>query len=166
MTPVASITRAALVTLLALGCTTKPDSGYIDLDDFDSGKQLADSLKRRIPAGTQVTEATETMEASGFKCWQLAPTVFDRETRQLGSGKPYLECYRSWPIELGTSRRAWAVDFRYDTAGVTDISAGYIHQDTTLGGWVRAIVALVAGASLAMALWRERKRVVRGRDLG
>ena len=116
---------AAAVVLLAPGCKKNPDPAYIDIADFNSGKQLTDTLKRLIPVGTRVPLAWQTMQTSGFKCAERSLTTVDTTTHKLGSGPPYLECDMSSRIDYGMRRRVWTVEFHYDSAGVNDILAGY-----------------------------------------
>jgi len=129
MSATASLARlTALVLVLAAGCKKNPDPRYIDISDFNSGKQLTDTLKRLIPVGTRLPIVWETMQTSGFKCGERSLTTVDTVTRKLGSGAPYLECDNSSRINYGLQRRMWTVEFHYDSAGVKDILAGYIIQ--------------------------------------
>jgi hypothetical protein len=129
MSATASLARVtAAVVLLALGCKKNPDPLYIDISDFNSGKQLTDTLKRLIPVGTRVPLAWQTMQTSGFKCGESSLTTVDTTTHKLGSGAPYLECGISSRIDFGMRRRVWTVEFHYDSAGVKDILAGYMIQ--------------------------------------
>lgn len=128
MKGLALVTRVAALALLAASCRKNPDPRHIDLDDFSSGKQLTDTLKKLIPPGTRVVLASEVMQSNGFKCGERAGITVDVNTSKVGSGKPYLECWKSTRIDLGLKRREWSVQFKYDTAGVQDIIAGYAIQ--------------------------------------
>src|SRR5437868_10772586 len=115
MTSVLSATRAAaLVALLVVGCKKDPDPMHFTLADFNSGKQLTDTLKRLIPLGTKEAVVWEMMEGNGFGCGERAGIIVDRQTNKLGSGKPNLECYKSTRIEFGLRHRAWTVEFVLD----------------------------------------------------
>jgi len=102
---------------------------HFKLADFNSGKQLTDTLKRLIPMGTREPVVWEMMQGNGFACGERAGIIVDPKAAKLGSGKPNLECYKSTRIEFGLRRRPWTVEFALDSARVTNITAGYIYQD-------------------------------------
>ena len=118
----------ALAAILALGCAKDRDPRRIHLRDFDNGPALADTLQRLERPGTRLNAAWEIMQGNGFKCGERAGTTIDTRTGTLGSGTPYLQCWQSIPINLGLQRRQWTVTLQYDSAGVRDVSAGYIIQ--------------------------------------
>jgi hypothetical protein len=128
MASVAKVVSTGLLALFALGCKKNPDPRHIDLGDFNSGKQLSDTLKKLVPPGTRVLLASEVMQINGFTCGERSGITVDVNKGELGSGKPYLECYNSTRIDLGLKRREWTVKFNYDSAGVQDVVAGYIIQ--------------------------------------
>ena len=129
MTSMASTKRAAVFAVLLLaGCKRDRDPRHFDLGDFNSGKQLTDTLTRLLPPGTRLNLVWEVMQGNGFGCGERAATTVDIQKGTLGSGKPYLECYKSTRIDLGLKRRDWTVMFNYDSSGVRDINSGYIIQ--------------------------------------
>ena len=124
-----AVSAVALLAFLAVGCKRDPDPRHFKLADFTSGKQLTDTLRKLIPMGTREAIVREMMQGNGFKCGERAAITVDTATHKLGSGKPYLECSHSTRIEFGLRHRAWTVEFKLDSARVTDIDAGYIYQD-------------------------------------
>jgi hypothetical protein len=80
-----SMTRAAaVVALLALGCARKdPDPNHFKLAHFDSGKQLADTLKRRIPTGAREAAVWEMMQGNGFSCGERGGIVVDQQAQSV-----------------------------------------------------------------------------------
>ena len=120
----------ALGALVTLGCSQGGDPKPIDIRDFSEARPVNDSLKKLVPVGTPVPRAQALMEQSGFKCdpqMRSAITV-DVVTGKLGSGPPTLQCWNSNRISLGRQHRDWTVVYRYDSAGVRDVTAGYIIQ--------------------------------------
>jgi hypothetical protein len=122
-----SLARAALLTVMLASCRKNPDPLHIDLGDFNSPKQLTDTLKRLIPVGMKEPVVWEMMQRNGFACGERSGIIVDNG--KLGSGKPDLECYKSTRIDLGLRRRAWTVVFKLDSGRVSDVNAGYIYQD-------------------------------------
>jgi hypothetical protein len=117
-----------LFAFLACGCSAERAPKPVDIRDFSSGPALRDTLLRLVPRGTPVSRAQKLMEESGFKCDQRAGIVMDPVARKLGSGPPHLECWNSNRIFPWYQHRDWTVSYRYDSAGVTDVIAGYIIQ--------------------------------------
>jgi len=124
-----SLARVAAFALLVAGCKKNPDPMHFKLADFNSPKQLTDTLKRLIPVGMREAVVWEMMQRNGFACGERSATIVDRQTGKLGSGKPDLECYQSTRIDFGLRRRQWTVVFKLDSGRVTDIMAGYIYKD-------------------------------------
>jgi len=114
--------------LVTPGCGAGGDPKPIDIRDFSEARPVNDSHRRLVPLGTPVPRAQALMEQSGFKCdpaWHSTITVVNGK---LGSGPPTLECWNSNRIFLGLKHRDWTVVYRYDSAGVRDVTAGYIVQ--------------------------------------
>ena len=125
-----SMTRAAaVVALLALGCKKDPDPTHFKLADFQSDKQLGDTLRRLIPIGTRETAVWAMMQGNGFSCREYGGILVDQKTGTLGTGKPDLNCSRETRINFGLKRRVWTVRFELDSARVTDIIAHSMRQD-------------------------------------
>jgi len=123
-----SITRAAaVVALLALGCKKDPDPSHFKLANIDSGNQLEDTLRRRIPIGTREAAAWEMMQGNGFYCGERGATPV--VTDAIVSKRRELHCDRSTRIDFGLKRRVWLVFFKLDSARVTDISVLSMKQD-------------------------------------
>ena len=124
-----SVTRAAaVVALLALGCKKDPDPSHFKLAGIHSGKQLTDTLKRRIPIGTREAAVWEMMQGNGFYCGERGTTPMNFDTT--GSGNRALDCSRSTRIHFGLKRRDWFVFFLLDSAKrVTDINTLSFKQD-------------------------------------
>jgi hypothetical protein len=120
----------ALGALVTLGCSSGGDPKPIDIRDFSEARPVNDSLKKLVPVGTPVPRAQALMEQSGFKCdpQRRSAITVDVVTGKLGSGPPTLECWNSNRISLGLQHRDWRVVYRYDSAGVRDVTAGYIIQ--------------------------------------
>ena len=120
----------SLGALAALGCTSQGDPKPIDIRDFSEARPVNDSLKKLVPVGTPVPQAQALMEQSGFTCdpQRRSAITVDVVTGKLGSGPPTLECWNSNRISLGLQHRDWHVVYRYDSAGVRDVTAGYIIQ--------------------------------------
>lgn len=118
----------AFIAFLACSCRAERAQKPVDIRDFRSGAVLRDTLQRLVPRGTPVSRAQTLMEESGFQCGQRAGIVVDRVGGKLGSGPPYLECWNSNRIFPGFQHRDWTVVYRYDSAGVADVIAGYIIQ--------------------------------------
>ena len=116
-----------LGVLVMSGCKKNPDPRHIDLADFNSRKELSDTLRKWIPPGTRLTRVWETMQVSGFACGERAGTVIDTISKQVVSGKPYLECMRSTRRQL-FNRRVWRVQFDFDSAGMTDVASAYFGE--------------------------------------
>ena len=120
----------ALGALVTLGCGSRGDPKPIDIRDFSEARPVNDSLKKLVPVGTPVPRAQALMEQSGFTCdpERRSAITVDVVTGKLGSGPPTLECWNSNRISLGLQHRDWRVVYRYDSAGVRDVTAGYIIQ--------------------------------------
>ena len=120
----------ALGALVTLGCGSGGDPKPIDIRDFSEARPVNDSLKKLVPVGTPVPRAQAVMEQSGFKCdpQRRSAITVDVVTGKLGSGPPTLQCWNSNRISLGLQHRDWTVVYRYDSAGVRDVTAGYIIQ--------------------------------------
>lgn len=113
--------------LLMLGCKKDPDPLHIEVADFESPKQLSDTLQYMV--GMTEPVVWEAMQRNGFGCGERSGIVVDRSTGKLGSGKPHLECWQSHRTNLGLRRRLWTVEFGLDSGRVTDVKAGFIYQD-------------------------------------
>jgi hypothetical protein len=118
----------ALGTLVSLACGSGGDPKPIDIRDFSEARPVNDSLKKLVPVGTPVPRAQALMEQSGFKCDPKRHSTITVVNGKLGSGPPTLECWNSNRISLGLQHRDWHVVYRYDSAGVRDVTAGYIIQ--------------------------------------
>jgi hypothetical protein len=118
----------ALGALAALGCTSQRDPKPIDISDFSEARPVNDSLKKLVPVGTPVPRAQALMEQSGFRCDPARYSTITVVNGKLGSRPPTLECWNSNRISLGLQHRDWRVVYRYDSAGVRDVTAGYIIQ--------------------------------------
>src|SRR5688572_9216766 len=91
---IGSISRAAIfAALLMLGCKKNPDPLHIEVADFESPKQLSDTLQYLV--GMTEPVVWEAMQRNGFGCGERSGIVVDRSTGKLGSGKPHLECWQS-----------------------------------------------------------------------
>jgi hypothetical protein len=118
----------ALGALVTLGCGSRGDPKPIDIRDFSEARLVNDSLKKLVPVGTPVPRAQAVMEQSGFKCDPKRYSTITVVNGKLGSGPPILECWNSNRISLGLQHRDWTVVYRYDSAGVRAVTAGYIIQ--------------------------------------
>jgi len=121
---------ATFVALLAIGCGKKnPDPALIDLGDFESGKQLRDTLAQRFPLGSRVSRVWESMQRNGFYCGERGVVKVDGQPL-LGEGRPNLECWNSNRSEL-FSKRVWLVWFPFDTSTrlTTAVYAGYLGEE-------------------------------------
>jgi hypothetical protein len=130
MASVRPLMLATFVALLAIGCRRKnPDPAYIDLRDFDSGKQLRDTLAQRFPPGSRVAFVWENMQRHGFNCGERGVLRGD-EKPLIPEGRPNLECWgsnRSQPF----NKRVWLVWFPFDTTTrvTTGVFAGYLGEE-------------------------------------
>jgi len=97
MASVRSVVLAIFVVLLAVGCRKKnPDPMHLELSDFDSVKQLRDTLERRFPPGTLVSRVWENLQVHGFLCGERGVIPAGRITVPLfEANKPELQCYAS-----------------------------------------------------------------------
>jgi hypothetical protein len=118
----------AVGALVALGCTSRGDPKPIDIRDFSTAAHLNDSLTKLVPVGTSVPRAQAVMVQSGFKCDVARYSAIAVVNGKLGSGPPTLECWNSNRIFPGLQHRDWTVVYRYDSAGVRDVTAWYIIQ--------------------------------------
>jgi len=126
MAPLSLAVRAALLlAFFALGCKKDPDPRHFQLADFDSGKQLADTLRGLLPPGTRLNHVWGTMQGNGFRCGERAANRWDQKTLKVVPGRPYLQCWRSARSDFGLRKRDWTVEFAYDSSGVRDVTAGY-----------------------------------------
>jgi len=117
----------AFAVLLTLGCKKNPDPRHIDIADFESPKQLSDTLQYLV--GMREPVVWEAMQTNGFHCGERSGIVVDRSTGKLGSGKAHLECSQSHRVNLGLRRRMWTVKFGLDSGRVRDVNADFIYQD-------------------------------------
>ena len=124
MSPVRSLLLPMFVALLAVGCGTRnPDPRHIELSDFDSGKQLGDTLSRLYPPGSRVSEVKDALQRDGIYCYEQGVVGADGHVPII-EGRPHLICMGSSRLQI-FRRRQWLVWFPFDTARgvITEVSA-------------------------------------------
>ena len=126
MASVRSVVLATFVVLLAMGCRKKnPEPAHLVLSDFDSVKQLRDTLEQRFPPGSSVSRVWEHLQVHGFLCGERGGAPVGGKTLGLfgdsfgdGPKQPQLQCWasnRRGPFV----KRHWIVWFPFDSARLT-----------------------------------------------
>ena len=120
---------AVCAVVMTLACE-RGNQKPIDIRDFSETARMNDSLQKLVPAGTTIAQAQTLMEQSGFKCdpARRSTITVDTVPGKLGAGPPRLECWNSNRFFPWFQHRDWTVVYRYDSAGIRDVTASYIIQ--------------------------------------
>ena len=120
MASVRSVVLAIFVVLLAVGCRKKnPDPAHLELSEFDSVKQLRDTLEQRFPPGSRVSRVWENLQVHGFLCGERGVKPAGGITLGLFEAhEPELQCWATH--QRGPFvKRHWIVSFPFDSARLT-----------------------------------------------
>ncbi|HET9636074.1 MAG TPA: hypothetical protein VFP26_09120 [Gemmatimonadaceae bacterium] len=121
------VATALLIAAAATsGCKKNPDPYHIDLADFKSGRQVADTLRYLV--GSTEPMVWEAMQRNGFRCAERHNNIV-KDGKLALSPHAYLDCYNEHRINFGLRRRVWNVTFPLDSSRTTDVYASYMNQD-------------------------------------
>jgi hypothetical protein len=119
------LTLVAGSIVATVGCKKNPNPRHIDAAGFETGKQLADTLKYLV--GMTEPAAWEAMQGNGFGCAERRYNLIKDGKLQLGDA--YLQCSYEHRINFGLRRRIWTVTFPLDSSRVRDVYASSMKQD-------------------------------------